>query len=203
MNRNPAGIDPSGGVLRLRTPHGQATVTVTSEAGLVDLNNASPPLLAALIQAVGEGEEAATTIAQSILAWHTSIPPEQQAAIVAPYQAAHLGYGPPGSAFESVDELALVVGVTPALFARLAPHLTVFQGGDPVLSLADPVVRQAAAAIGENEAAATDPAANDVVRLHVVERAGGGIFVRDGVVQLEPGEAGTPYRVLTWTHPAG
>ena len=59
------------------------------------------------------------------------------------YRAAGLPYGPPGTPFQSVDELADVLGMTPALFARLAPHLTVFTDGDPDLSTRDPVVSSA------------------------------------------------------------
>ena len=81
--------------------------------------------------------------------------------------------------------------------------MTVFASGDPVLSLADPVVRRAAAAAGEAEGSSTtDPAANDVVDLRVTAHAGGTRFVREGIVQLEPGDDGRAFRVLAWSHPS-
>ena len=49
----------------------------------------------------------------------------------ADYRAADLKYGPANAPFETVTELARVMGVTPAIFARVADSLTVHsrQGG--------------------------------------------------------------------------
>ncbi len=193
---------PGAGRFTVPTPHGAAVVTFRSEAGKVDLNNASPPLVAALIAEFGEDETDATNIAAAIAAWHTPVPGPQLPTLLAPYRAAGRRYGPPGSAFESVDELRLVLGVTPELFARLQPYLTVFASSDPALSVAAPPVLQAAASIGELPVAGgTTPQVGDVFDLRVDERADGARFLRDGVVQLESGENGAPWRILTWNHP--
>ncbi len=207
MDRAQTEWPSSGGHHRLSVAGGSADIEIRNEAGKVDLNNASPTVLASLIQVAGTGAggaQDAAEIAQNILAWHTPVPPDQQAGLAKPYRSAGRPYAPPGAAFESVDELALVIGVTPALFRALAPHVTVFQGSDPVLSLADPVVRRAAAAAGEveNGNTATDPGANDVVDIRVVAHAAGTSFVREGIVQLEPGEGGAAFRVLAWSHPS-
>ena len=201
MDRSSAGWSNAGGAHHLVLANGSADVVVHNEAGKVDLNNASPQVLSSLIQIEGGGQGDAAALAQSIAAWHTPVPPDQRGQVTGPYRGRP--YAPPGAPFESVDELALVVGVTPSLFERLAPHLTVFQGGDPVLQLADPIVRQAAAAAGEvDTGAATDPASNDVVDIRVTAHAGGTAFVREGTVQLEPGEAGLAFRILAWSHPS-
>ena len=42
------------------------------------------------------------------------------------YDAAGILYGPRGAPFESIEELQLVLGITPELYARLAPSLTVY-----------------------------------------------------------------------------
>ncbi len=192
--------------LVIRTPHGEAAVVIRSEGGKVDLNNASAPILAALIATAGgpQANADAGAIEQSIEAWRTNVPAAQLAALEAPYRAAGRRLGPPGTPFESVDELRLVLGVTSALFDRLAPHVTVFGNGDPDLSLADPVVLRAAASIGETPApnAAAGGTGGDVYEIRVDERAAGARFVRDGVVQLQSAQDGAPWRVLSWTSPA-
>ena len=196
---------PGAGAFALATPHGHADIRFRSEAGKVDLDNSSPPIVAALIEAVGANETEANAVAENIVAWHTAIPAAQLPALYAPYRAAGLRYGPSGAEFRSVDELRLVLGMTPSLFTALAPHLTVYGTGDPDLAIADPVVRQAAAAIGETAAATNSGAAGsdpgDVFSIRVDARVAGSRFVRDGVVQLEPGDDGAPWRVLTWTNP--
>ena len=203
MDRTQTDWPLTGGTHHLVLANGEAEIVVRNEAGKVDLNNASPPVLASLIAESGTAAEDAAAIAQSILAWHTPVPPDQKASVAAPYRAAGLSYTPPGAPFESVDELALVIGVTPNLFNRLLPHVTVFQGSDPVLALADPVVRRAAAAAGEvDTGVTTDPGANDVVDLRVTAHAGGTSFVREAVLQLEPGEEGAAFRILAWSHPS-
>ena len=44
------------------------------------------------------------------------------------YSAAGREYGPKNSRFETVDELRRVLGVTPDMYARLAPLVTVYSG---------------------------------------------------------------------------
>ncbi len=44
------------------------------------------------------------------------------------YASAGLPYGAKDAEFESVAELEQVMGFTPELYAKLAPHLTVFSG---------------------------------------------------------------------------
>ena len=200
MDRNGA-WSMAGGHHALAVMGGHADVQVTNEAGKIDINNAAPLLLASLLEGSGQSSEAAATLAQSIVAWRTPMGQGQAAPVLAPYRRAGLAYGPPGEAFQSVDELALVQGMTPALLDRVRPHVTVYGLGDPVLALADPAVRRAAAAAGEIETGAgapTDLDGDDVVALTVTVHADGAVFTRRGTVQLEPGVAPAPYRVLTW-----
>ena len=49
---------------------------------------------------------------------------------LAQYQAAGLPYGPANRPFDSLDELGLVLGMTPTLLARMRPFLSVYQEGD-------------------------------------------------------------------------
>ena len=203
MDRTQTDWPMTGGTHHLRLANGDADIVVRNEAGKVDLNNASPAVLTSLIQLAGAGTQDAAAIAQSVQAWHTPVPTDQRAAVNAPYTAAGRPYVPPGSAFESVDELSLVIGVTPALFDRRGPPGPGLQGSAPGRARADAGGRRAAAAAGEvDTGVATDPGANDVVDLRVTAHAGGTSFVREAVIQLEPAESGAAYRVLAWSHPS-
>lgn len=119
-------------------------VLIENETDRVNLNTASVVLLQALALAAGAPPAEAAHVAAAIVDWRTQgALPRPNGAKRPQYAAAGVGYGPPGEPFQGVDELRFVLGVTPALFARLAPHLTVWSDGDPDLSTQDPVVAQA------------------------------------------------------------
>jgi general secretion pathway protein K len=136
------------GVMReVRVGQIPVLVQVENENDRINLNTASGPLLRALMGQLGASPAIANRLAAAILDWHTSgANPRPNGAKAPDYRAAGLGYGPPGTPFQSVGELADVLGMTPELFARLAPHLTVLTDGDPDISTRDPVgslIRQA------------------------------------------------------------
>ncbi len=119
-------------------------VAVWLESDRVNLNTASAALLRALAIACGAAPGPADHLALAILDWRTSgLAPRPGGAKAAEYRAARRAFGPPGTPFQSVDELADVLGMTPELFARMAPHLTVLTDGDPDMSTRDPVVARA------------------------------------------------------------
>jgi general secretion pathway protein K len=114
---------------------------ISNEYDRVNLNTASLALLRALLIAVGLEPARADALTAAILDWRTAGPVARRGGAKAPeYQTAGLGYAPPGAPFQSVDELRDVLGMTPALFARLEPHVTVLTDSDPDLSTRDPVV---------------------------------------------------------------
>ena len=117
---------------------------VGNESDRVNLNTGSLALLRALIIEAGGAPAVADRVAAAILDWRTSgANARPSGAKASEYRAAGLGYGPPGVPFQSLAELADVLGVTPDLYARLAPHLTVLSDGDPDMSTRDPVVSRA------------------------------------------------------------
>jgi general secretion pathway protein K len=119
-------------------------VRVENEGDRVNLNTASAVLLRSLIIEVGGAPGLANRLAAAILDWRTSgANARPSGAKAADYRAAGRDYGPPGTPFESVDELADVLGMSSDLFARMAPHLTVLTDGDPDASTRDPVVARA------------------------------------------------------------
>jgi general secretion pathway protein K len=103
-----------------------AYVSVLDESGKVDLNTAQDELLRGLLRVVGVEDEALDTVVDSIQDWKD--PDDLQRANGAEqvqYEGAGLRYGPKNAPFESVEELQQVLHVTPALYRRLYPFVTV------------------------------------------------------------------------------
>ena len=105
-------------------------IRIVDETGKVDLNQAEAPLLSALVRAVGGDPAKADQLAAAILDWRDSDPLTQPAggAEDPDYAAAGLPYGAKDAPFESVAEVEQVLGMTPELYARLEPSLTLFSG---------------------------------------------------------------------------
>jgi len=103
---------------------------IVDESGKVDINQADPALLAALLRAVGAEPSAAQQLAGAIVDWRDPDPLVQPGggAEDPAYAAAGRPYGAKDAPFESVAELHQVLGMTPELFAGLEPHLTLFSG---------------------------------------------------------------------------
>jgi general secretion pathway protein K len=103
---------------------GSVTLTVIDEHGKIDLNESDPELLRGLLKSEGVPTNTAHALAQAIVDFRD---PDHD---VGP-QGAEDGDYPVGSSgakddrFETVDELLQVRGMTPALYARIAPLVTV------------------------------------------------------------------------------
>lgn len=125
----------------------QATVQVriVDETGKVDLNAADASLLEGLFTALGAADQA-QALAGAILDWRDPDDLGQIAggAETPQYLAAGLPYGAKDAPFDSVSELELVLGMTPALYARVLPHVTVYSAMPvPDVRYADGPVLQA------------------------------------------------------------
>jgi general secretion pathway protein K len=126
----------------------RVVVRLEDEAARINPNLASPALMEALLRTVGSDPGAARRIAGAVADWvGASATPKTAEALQAEYRAAGLDYAPPGAPLESLDELGRVLGVTPALYAALRPHLTLFGPPEPDPTDADPVVAAAVAQI--------------------------------------------------------
>jgi general secretion pathway protein K len=103
-------------------------VAVQDELGRIDLNAADGSLLNQLLRSVGESQTDADTLTDTILDWRdggTGLS-RLHGKSDDSYANAGLAYRPRHAAFQSVDELKLVFGMTPSLFARIRPALTVY-----------------------------------------------------------------------------
>jgi general secretion pathway protein K len=174
----------AGGIPRaLRIGNTAVLVQIENETDRINLNTASGELLRAVMAEVGAAPALAEQLAVAILDWRAaSTNPMQRGAKASAYRAAGLSYGPPGAPFESVDELADVLGMTPALFDRLAPHLTVLTETDPDMTTRDQVVSRAlanVAGVADDTLRAADT--GDTV-LRIVATASGQGGARFGIV---------------------
>jgi general secretion pathway protein K len=118
-------------------------VRIVDEMGKVDLNAADPPLLGALFRQAGAAPGDADRIAGAIVDWRDpdSLLQPSGGAEDDDYAAAGRPYGANAAPFETIAEVEQVQGMTPALYARVAPFLTVYSGnGTPDPSYAAPEV---------------------------------------------------------------
>jgi general secretion pathway protein K len=138
-------------------------------------------------------------VSAAMLDWRQSDDNDQKgpARKMAQYRAAGLDYAPPGAPFESLDEIQRVIGMTPDLFRRLKPNLSIYQTGDPDIGTAEPAVVKALRTL----ALPPQPANTDVTQIvSIVARVTterGGHYLRHAIVRVDPPEAQT-YGILAW-----
>jgi general secretion pathway protein K len=101
------------------------TVSIQDEAGKIDLNKADAQTLQGLFESEGLAPDDAAALADHIVDWRT---PRDRNSIAGGTSADYSGsdYDPRNGPFQSIDELRLVAGMTPALYARAAPVLTLY-----------------------------------------------------------------------------
>ncbi|HEY0633949.1 MAG TPA: hypothetical protein VGE00_01100 [Gammaproteobacteria bacterium] len=194
-------------------------ISVVDEAGKIDLNFASGPLLDALLRAAElENELERAHLVDAILDWRDSDELRRlHGAEVAEYQAAGLRHQPRNAPFQSVEELALVLGMSAPLYHRIAPGVTIFSGASTIHQDATGVLLRAFPNISEeplfsanDEAQANGnsvPVGGGVVsagRIFTIRceaRLPSGVReVLEAVVRLTPrrGNASPLHEVLVW-----
>jgi general secretion pathway protein K len=131
QNRPPP--PPTHGDFSFRLAHADVAATFISEAARIDLNFASPQLLANFFAALGTQPQQAQQYAERIAGWIQK--PKQTASLAAEpdkeealYRAAGRTYSPRGAPFAHIDELSLVLDLPPDLIERAKPFLTIYSG---------------------------------------------------------------------------
>jgi general secretion pathway protein K len=119
---------PSQDAFHVRLSGADLAVSVMTEAVRVDLNAAPKELLAGLLTVLGASEDDAKEGADRIIGWRTKAGSDDASREEALYQAAGRTYGPRQAPFAHVNELALVLNLSPALVERALPYVTVFSG---------------------------------------------------------------------------
>ncbi len=210
---------------RLTYGEGGVEVRIVDEDGKVDLNAAPPELLAGLLGQLGLEADAALAMADRIVDFrdedHELRP---QGAEDPQYLAAGRPLGAQDRPFAAESELLHVLGMTPALYERMRPYVTVFSGAEAVDPLrASRLVLAAIPGMTDQLIAAfakagpdDDPTSNlDDETLTEIEpylipsrevmytilaearTVGGGVFVREAVVELTGGPP-RPFLIHAW-----
>ena len=134
-DRNPeTHWQPNGRAYAWRFDGHDVQVRIIDETGKVDLNQADVPLLSRLMQALGEPPDASDALSAAIVDWRDADDLSQPVggAEDGDYAAAGRPYGAKDAPFETIAELEQVLGMTPDLYARLEPFLTLYSGrGQP------------------------------------------------------------------------
>jgi general secretion pathway protein K len=189
---------------RLRLPQAQADVTLVDESRKISLNNSALPLLHGLLKAIGVPQRQTLALTDQIADWRSPTQmPLRQGAKAPQYRAAKRDWGPPDQPFRSVEELGLVLSMTPDILARLRPYISPFVESSPKPDDADPVIAAALAAAAANGApllAFDEPPAVFITAVAV--GAGGGRFTRRAVIRLNTDLASNPtepqFFILDW-----
>ena len=201
-------------------------VTMTDESGKIDINTAADALMRGLFLAQGMKDDDVAAVTDAILDWRDQDSLKRpRGAEEAEYIAAGYSYKPANAAFQSIEELRLVIGMTPELFDKVAPLITIYSRQPGInASIAsrgvlralpgatDLLVDQYIAAREQARAAKLPlpqfaPAAllssfaNGVVIIRAAasggEALGNGSFVREGVV-MRLAAPKRPYTFLRW-----
>jgi general secretion pathway protein K len=187
---------------RYTTPTG-IDVRVEDEAGKVNPNTASTDLLQALLQRGGVGAQASYALAAAVADWREDTSrPRPMGAKAPQYSAAGRNYGPPEEPIENLGELSNVLGMTPQVLARMAPYLSIYNDGEPVLKSADPLVAQAIHdVVGDRYVTSDSSGATGRRTLTITATARGptgAAFRRSAVIRTDSNAAPVGYRILSW-----
>ncbi len=118
-------------------------IRTVDESGKVDINVADADVIQPLLLAVGVDELKAQSITSAIMDWRD---PDDLLTLPGgaedpQYFAAERPYGSKDGAFQTISELQQVLGVTPELYSKLKPLITIYSGlNRPNPSFAPPEV---------------------------------------------------------------
>ena len=125
----------------LRIERREVDIRIQDELGKLDINAADPRQLQRLFVAAGEDEAAATQLAANIQEARDTGAKLFREESSRRYAQAGQAAGPRYREFDTPEQLQTVPGMTPALYRKLAPAVTVWsRRAQPVPALAPPLV---------------------------------------------------------------
>lgn len=207
-----AGTVPAvDGSYRLALPSGTVRVSLQDEAGKIDLNRAGGPVLEGLFRSAGLSPSTARDLVAAVEDFRDSDHDKRpNGAEDADYVAAGIGHDAKDASFSTTDELLQIKGMTPELFAKIAPALTVYSPRRVVnLETASPQVLNALTLMPnddlrrliEERSAASGSAALDgtsvLTVLSSATTAEGGMFIRKAVIRRTQNPL-QPFEILDW-----
>ncbi len=128
-------------------------ISIQDEVGKIDLNTGADDLLRGLLRSAGLREMESDIHVDRIVDWRDPDDLRRlNGAERSDYEAQGLSYVPRNAAFESVDELGQVLGVSAALVERVRPALTIYSRRATVdMATAPPHVLQAIPGMDDGE----------------------------------------------------
>lgn len=204
---------PDGTAQTCSLDGGRLVVTVSDEAGRIDLNGATPEILTALFTGLGRSRDDARGLAAKLVDWRDADSRKSpDGAEGDDYRDAGRP-GPKNALFVAPEELAQVLGFDAALLAQLRPFVTVHTGIvgiDPtkaspelVAVLAGTVAAGGGAVMAGLQRSRlppsfVEPSSQRLFRIRAQALTGrGAAFAREVVVQVIPGRTRL-YTVLAW-----
>ncbi len=195
------------------------TISIQDELGKVDLNMAREDILRNMFHATVRNQGVADGLTDRVLDWRS--PGELKrinGATPSDYKAAGYPYAPRSGPFQSVDELRLVMEMTPALFGTIEPVVTIYSRRPTIDPQTAPKLALIAALGGDEQAAdaaisARDAGASGRTRPGTLDPGmglGGRAFTIDVKVALDThtyahqavirltGDPARPYWILAW-----
>ncbi len=116
-----------GTIYELQIDEVPIRITIADESGKIDINQTDGQMLRTILIGRGLKEQDAEKLVSAIIDWRD---PDDllslNGAEKEEYKAARLTYVPRNKPFETVEELQLVLGMTPVLFSQLEPLITVY-----------------------------------------------------------------------------
>jgi general secretion pathway protein K len=109
--------------------YGEANVNVAmvDESGKIDINVVSDQLMRGVLVAQGLSEDDAAALVDAMADWRDQDNLKRlRGAEEAEYVAAQRKYKPANAPFQTIEELKLVLGITPELYRRLEPLITTY-----------------------------------------------------------------------------
>jgi general secretion pathway protein K len=185
--------------LRCRMPGGeQVTVTLEQEAGKVDLNTATPAVLARLFTALTLDQTMGTRISGRIVQFRD--PGAARANDTNPRASSNNSDTAKKTGFTTIMELDQIDGISPRLFRTALRFVTVRSGRpEPVAEAASSALREALN-LDQKPAspAAGAPASGNVTIRADVTAPDGTRFIREALISFA--ENGRPYQIREWRH---
>lgn len=214
----------NGTIYEIIGAESRTRIRIFSETGKVDINTSNEDQLAAVLTSALDDDWQRQGLLSAILDWRDADDDTRtMGAEKRQYRQAGLNYGPSNRAFQSLEELQLVLGMNETIFNRIQPFITVYSGAATVnqrdaspelLSILaldlDPRNIQDAALQNSLNAVATeggdigDPGQTVIsenqtytiiAETRVREEASAGL---EAVVQYQGNPNGSPFETLDW-----
>jgi general secretion pathway protein K len=197
-----------GSLFDIRIGDDVVTIAIREASGLVDLNAAKPELLDAALGACDVGESARRELVDAILDWRDGDDLRRLNGVEDDdYVAAGVAWTSRDDAFEAVDELKYLPGMSQARYDCLAPFVTVYSGrGGLNMEYAPPAL---VAALTGEEVPAAEPGEDGGGSgprngtFHVYASASGSaatVAAIEAVVRISRASK-SPFTIVDWREP--